>query len=178
MARKKKAEEHENHERWLVSYADFITLLFAFFVVLWSIGQVDLKKFQRVSQAIGESFGGKDKDRGKGRGPSEDPFEGSMYVPDDATRFAPLVGSLIPERDAEDGATERARLAREALLKVLEAERGGVPIKLTLDERGVAIHLPVADLFAANRGEVEPGARVLLLRVGAILRAVKNPVLI
>ena len=46
MARKKKAhaEEHENHERWLVSYADFITLLFAFFVVLYSVSRVDNKQ--------------------------------------------------------------------------------------------------------------------------------------
>ena len=35
--RRKEAEEHENHERWLVSYADFITLLFAFFVVMYSL---------------------------------------------------------------------------------------------------------------------------------------------
>ena len=37
MARRKQHEEHENHERWLVSYADFITLLFAFFVVMYSV---------------------------------------------------------------------------------------------------------------------------------------------
>ncbi|MGZ5818240.1 MAG: flagellar motor protein MotB, partial [Burkholderiaceae bacterium] len=37
--RRKPEEEHENHERWLVSYADFITLLFAFFVVMYSISQ-------------------------------------------------------------------------------------------------------------------------------------------
>lgn len=41
MARKRRAEEHENHERWLVSYADFITLLFAFFVVMYAVSSVN-----------------------------------------------------------------------------------------------------------------------------------------
>ena len=41
MARKKKEAAHENHERWLVSYADFITLLFAFFVVMFASSQTD-----------------------------------------------------------------------------------------------------------------------------------------
>ena len=44
MTRKKRHPSHENHERWLVSYADFITLLFAFFVVLYASSQVDKKK--------------------------------------------------------------------------------------------------------------------------------------
>ena len=41
MARRRHHEEHENHERWLVSYADFITLLFAFFVVMYSISSIN-----------------------------------------------------------------------------------------------------------------------------------------
>ena len=52
MAKKVKHEEHENHERWLVSYADFITLLFAFFVVLYSISRVDNKRMAQVQQSI------------------------------------------------------------------------------------------------------------------------------
>jgi chemotaxis protein MotB len=52
MAKKKHHEEHENHERWLVSYADFITLLFAFFVVMYSVSRVDNKRLAQVSQAI------------------------------------------------------------------------------------------------------------------------------
>ena len=52
MAKKKPHEEHENHERWLVSYADFITLLFAFFVVLYSTSRVDNKRLQQVQQSI------------------------------------------------------------------------------------------------------------------------------
>ena len=41
MARRKREEEHENHERWLVSYADFITLLFAFFVVMYALSSIN-----------------------------------------------------------------------------------------------------------------------------------------
>ena len=48
MNRKKKHEEHENHERWLVSYADFITLLFAFFTVLYATAQTDQAKLEAV----------------------------------------------------------------------------------------------------------------------------------
>jgi chemotaxis protein MotB len=52
MARKAKHEEHENHERWLVSYADFITLLFAFFVVMYSVSRVDNKRMSQAAQSI------------------------------------------------------------------------------------------------------------------------------
>jgi len=52
MARKKKHEEHVNHERWVISYADFVTLLFAFFVVLFAVSQVDSKKVGRFTQSF------------------------------------------------------------------------------------------------------------------------------
>src|SRR6266436_1244429 len=55
MARKKKHPEHVNHERWLVSYADFITLLFAFFVVMFAVSQVDSKKVGRFTQSFNEA---------------------------------------------------------------------------------------------------------------------------
>ncbi|MCX6613968.1 MAG: flagellar motor protein MotD, partial [Acidobacteria bacterium] len=44
MARRVKTQPHENHERWLISYADFITLLFAFFVVMFASSHADKKK--------------------------------------------------------------------------------------------------------------------------------------
>ncbi|MBV9948511.1 MAG: OmpA family protein [Myxococcales bacterium] len=57
MARKKKHPEHVNHERWLVSYADFITLLFAFFVVMFAVSQVDSKKVGRFTEAFSKAVG-------------------------------------------------------------------------------------------------------------------------
>ena len=52
MARRPPREEHENHERWLVSYADFITLLFAFFVVMYSISSINEGKYKILSETL------------------------------------------------------------------------------------------------------------------------------
>src|SRR5690242_21624405 len=56
MSRRRKHPAHANHERWLVSYADFITLLFAFFVVLYSSSQVDQRKVGKLAAAIQLAF--------------------------------------------------------------------------------------------------------------------------
>jgi len=56
MARSKKQAEHANHERWLISYADFITLLFAFFVVMFASSQTDKSKAQQISDAVKDAL--------------------------------------------------------------------------------------------------------------------------
>ncbi|RME34716.1 MAG: flagellar motor protein MotD [Gammaproteobacteria bacterium] len=56
MGRRRHEEEHENHERWLVSYADFITLLFAFFVVMYSISSVNEGKYRVLSDSLIDAF--------------------------------------------------------------------------------------------------------------------------
>ena len=58
MARKRYEDPGENHERWLISYADFITLLFAFFVVMYAISSVNEGKYKVFSQSLGNAFGG------------------------------------------------------------------------------------------------------------------------
>ena len=55
--KKHEEEEHENHERWLVSYADMMTLLMVLFIVMFAISQVDLNKFAAFSQGLQEGFG-------------------------------------------------------------------------------------------------------------------------
>ncbi|MFT6625088.1 MAG: chemotaxis protein MotB [Cycloclasticus sp.] len=59
--RKKRIEEHQNHERWLVSYADFITLLFAFFVVMYSVSSVNQGKYRVLSSTLDGAFKGEAK---------------------------------------------------------------------------------------------------------------------
>ncbi len=56
MVRRRREDIHINHERWLVSYADFITLLFAFFVVMYSISQVNDSKYRVLSDTFIEAF--------------------------------------------------------------------------------------------------------------------------
>ena len=54
--RRRKTPTHENHERWLVSYADFITLLFAFFVVMFASTQNDKNKARDVSDSVRQAL--------------------------------------------------------------------------------------------------------------------------
>src|SRR3990167_580126 len=56
MARRRKRVDHDNHERWLISYADFVTLLFAFFVVMYSISSVNEGKYKTFSDSLSIAF--------------------------------------------------------------------------------------------------------------------------
>ena len=56
MAHRKRLQDHENHDRWLVSYADFITLLFAFFVVMYALSTVNEGKYRILSESVSSAF--------------------------------------------------------------------------------------------------------------------------
>lgn len=108
MARKKKHEEHENLERWLVSYADFITLLFAFFVVMYSVSSVNQGKYRVLSDALVASF----------RSPlkSLDPIQvgdtaKSIYNPQFAFMKEPSVFNIpkLPQRHVPGAETQGPR---------------------------------------------------------------------
>jgi len=83
--RRKKQAEHVNHERWIVSYADFITLLFAFFVVMYSISSVNEGKYRVLSQTLTNAF--------QETGRSLDPIQ----VGDTTRRSGDMIGT---ERDS------------------------------------------------------------------------------
>lgn len=57
MSRKKHEEEHENHERWAVSYADMMTVLCALFIVLYAMSAVDQDKYEQLRQSLAVGFG-------------------------------------------------------------------------------------------------------------------------
>src|SRR6266699_6511809 len=113
MARKRKYAEHANHERWLISYADFITLLFAFFVVMFASSQTDKSKAQQISAAVTkalenggvpaavhEILGGTVDDKGKGsammKGPGGDQKQlaSKMDIPESKVAVTELMPSM------------------------------------------------------------------------------------
>src|ERR1700735_2892929 len=99
--RKKKHPEHVNHERWLVSYADFITLLFAFFVVMFAVSQVDSKRMGRFTEAFSKAVGA-----------DIFPEKGNTILPAEAEQHEELE-KLAPEKKGE--LPPDLRLVRDAL---------------------------------------------------------------
>jgi chemotaxis protein MotB len=107
--RKKKIPEHVNHERWLVSYADFITLLFAFFVVMFAVSQVDSKRVGRFTEAFSKALG-EDMfpDRGRGFMPATDveaqkAGTGEGPLPPELAELEKSLKSLAEQNDSLKG---------------------------------------------------------------------------
>ncbi len=162
--RKKKhqEEEHENHERWLVSYADFITLLFAFFVVMYSVSRIDNKKLQQVAEGIrwAMHFEGTG---GVGQLPV---FEGP---PSEGGDIASLSGSrsVSPEKRQQ---IEALRRRIENRVKPFLLERAGMAaVTVEVEDRLVKVRLAAGEFF-------EPGASALRPQVLPVLDAIAEEV--
>jgi chemotaxis protein MotB len=135
MARKPKKEEHVNHERWLVSYADFITLLFAFFVVMFAVSQVDSGKVGRFTQSVNVAF------RTNGIFPanSGSPMERGGNA---GSALIPAVVSDRPSLFRFSASSPQARAVKESLQETIDEVGLGSHVGLRYDERGVVISLP------------------------------------
>jgi chemotaxis protein MotB len=151
MARKKKghAEEHENHERWLVSYADFITLLFAFFVVLYSVSRVDNKKMQQAVQSIqwAMHYGGTG---GTGALPI---FDGPI-----SNGGGPALsnGTLAPT-EAKARAIEMLRKKLEKRIRPFLMERNATStVTVAVEGRRLTVRLAATEFFDAGQAALRP----------------------
>lgn len=167
MARKKKHPEHVNHERWLVSYADFVTLLFAFFVVMFAVSQVDTKKLGRFTT----SFAAATKwsifdDVGGGMMPGEEPSKGTGTEkgnPPTAAAAAapPTKGPTAAELkfQAEKRAIRGGLLRRQRELTSLQG--------LVVDEVNgeLVLRLPERLMFEAGDAALHDEAKVALAAV-------------
>lgn len=166
MRRRKRQEEHVNHERWLVSYADFITLLFAFFVVMYSISQVNEGKYRVLSSTLTHVFN---------RQGSLSPIElgaGGASTPAVPTPVElPIVRPVLaPDELARDDAstTFRAITARlEAQLSDLLARE---LVVMRGNEEWLEIDLRSSLLFDSGDAELSNGALTVLGRIATILR--------
>lgn len=172
MARKKKPEEHENLERWLVSYADFITLLFAFFVVMYAISQVNVAKYRVLSDSLVNAF----------KNTPTTTFSSPVRMD---TKSQAASGQsqqqmiVIKKNDsAMDAARQRDRMKVIAkdLFKVMEPLVKEGQVRVTQSSRGIAIEINASVLFASGQAALERGSIKVLKAVGQVLAQVPNDI--
>ena len=162
MAKKHKHPEHENLERWLVSYADFITLLFATFVVLYALAQVDATDFAKLEESLKHAFSQNTLLDGQ-----QNIMEGSDSIFDQqqANSFIPsLMVEYISPKYEEDSFKEISEEIKE--LKEI-GELSGISSKIT--EKGLLLTFDDKYLFAPASAYLDPSAKKLLDKVGVLI---------
>jgi chemotaxis protein MotB len=168
---KRVAGPRQNHERWLVSYADFITLLFAFFVVMFASSQTDrgVERVQEsVKRALGEDtlmakiasiVGGAPGNAGKGNAQMRGP------------------GGQEPLTDAQENPKKTDLVpAMEDLRERLAAEIAAGEMSITMTERGLVVSLRQAAFFSSGTDEIPPEALPKVSMAAEVIRNLPNPV--
>jgi len=188
--KKHEEEEHENHERWLVSYADMVTLLMCLFIVLFAMSQVDKAKFAALASGLSASFGAPITAL-PGTTPEGSVLDSLPAPADIAQGIAngDQVEQTQVEAAAAQAAIERAqRVAAEAQgayddmaearakidAALAEAGYSGAA-RYEIDERGLVVHI-VADavLFDAEKAELRPEGRQILDAMAPTLIGLPN----
>jgi chemotaxis protein MotB len=173
MARKKHAE-HVNHERWLVSYADFITLLFAFFVVMFATSQTDKNKAQAVSDSVkkaleGESFnsvvkvilGGTVDHTGPGNAQKNGPGGDKRQAKIDPKKSAPVAVELSP--------------SLEVLTRQLAPEIKSGKLQISMVPRGLVISFTQAALFPSGEDVIAKETYSSIRTIAEAMQKIPNP---
>ena len=174
MARKKKHEEHENHERWLVSYADFITLLFAFFVVMYSISQVNEGKYRVLSDSLVNAFQNQPKSNipvptGTNSGAS---YNRAGQAP--ISQAIPLK-KIDPVLEAKRKKQEsKMKGIAKDILTVLEPLVKGGQVRVTQSARGVAIEINASILFEPGMAMLQGDSSKALTVLAKVLAGEEN----
>ena len=162
MARKKRAEEPENLERWLVSYGDFITLLFATCVVLYALAQVDVSDFAKLEESLKNAFS------------QNTLFDGQQSIMDgsdsifDQQQANSFIPSLMVEYISPKYEEESFREIDETILKMTQlGELDGITSKMT--DKGLLLTFNDKYLFAPASATLDSEARKLLDKVGVLI---------
>ncbi|HEY1901518.1 MAG TPA: flagellar motor protein MotB [Terracidiphilus sp.] len=157
--------KHVSHNRWLVSYADFITLLFAFFVVLYAFAKADQKKQMQVPEAIDNAF------RSLGLFPDSDrrPSAGAVSGPGADGAAVPM--NIVMGEDILSPARVRNdlnRLHRE-LAQTLSSQVAMHTVSIHMGRDGLVISLREAGFFASGSATPKPETLPTLERIAASL---------
>lgn len=159
---------HVSHERWLVSYADFVTLLFAFFVVLYASAQVDRQRAMQVSDAIRSGFqqlaAFQDESAAAGTRPlPTDPRFASSAAPASSTKLTADPNSNVKPEDLADLNGELAR--------ALAAQIKRDEVAVHMERDGLVVSLREIGFFDSGSANLKPGAKEAFSKVAVILRA-------
>ena len=173
--RKQHAEEHVNHERWLVSYADMITLLMVLFVVLYAMGQTDKSKLEVLRTSLQRAFSVevlRGTDTASLRGSS-----GESIIP------PPVPMAITQELIAMTGeVTPDARMAtalhevREALLQVPVPSDTSGSVDVGASREGIVISLAGNMLFDSGKSDLKPRGMTLLDTLTERLKTMPNEI--
>jgi len=176
MARKKEPEKAANHERWLVSYADFITLLFAVFVTLYAMSQTDKKKVEQVAASYRSAFG---VTTGASSGkPQLINKTDMMPIP---SMKAQLKNVEKPKTKG-DGTLKMQATKKDfkeilvSLEKFLSEKKAQDKVQIEITKRGLVISLKEAGFFDSGSATVKPASFELLAKMAETLLPYGNQI--
>jgi chemotaxis protein MotB len=176
MSRRKKPRSQTNHERWLVSYADFITLLFAFFVVLYASSQVDKRKIGKLSMAIQVAFqemGVFETSSTKVPVDLEDPMPFDTVQAVGSRPRSANLGQIASHPDgALGGGEENGDLAQlqHELESTLALEISQQKISMRREPDGLVISLREVGFFESGSGQMKQESQPAFDRIADLLR--------
>lgn len=181
MRRRRKIEEVNNHERWIVSYADFITLLFAFFVVMYSISSVNEGKYRALSDSLGDAFSKENYLNTGQQASSVNPIQ--IGTPPTAIQPIPLENPLTAEIEkrrelSEEILRERIRLKQvsDQFEKVLEPFIDDKLIAVIRNNYWVELEMNSELLFLSGEAELSPKALPVLKKIAEVLKPLPNAI--
>lgn len=171
--RKRLPEEHENQDRWLVSYADFITLLFAFFVVMYAVSSVNEGKYKVLSNSLANAF----------QNTTGEPGGQVMILPKGSPPLqAKPVGKpnkalAAANKDKQIKRDKMKNVAKDIMDVLAPLVRQG-KVKLLETSRGVTIEINDSILFAPGQARLEPASMSAMQAVAQVLAATDFPITI
>lgn len=175
MARRRPEEEHENHERWLVSYADFITLLFAFFVVMYAISSVNEGKYRVLSNSLVNAF---KNTTGQPGGQPIAVIQGAPVLP---PKPIAKPERLPDAKKADELKTERRSKMKNVADEIMVALQPLVAqgkVRLLETSRGVTIEINDSILFPAGQAKLQVASINAMMAIAQVLSSSDFPITI
>jgi chemotaxis protein MotB len=173
MGRRHKEEEHENHERWLVSYADFITLLFAFFVVMYALSTINENKYRVLSDSISSAFRNIPGSTSGAVVQVNPDTPVPVAIPLSRPQIAHLKTDAL-RKQTRDVMRNKAREIMAALAPLVQQGQ----VRVTEGAFGISVEINASVLFESGEARLQIPAMRVLTVVGQILSTTDFPIIV